>query len=99
MFAEKAREFYFQRIKYGKDKYEEFNPKEILDLDIENSTNKTVLRSEIVASFKLNDFKRTRKFCKKYFKYYGIFNKFLIYYLLSFTGKGFVNFLRKLTFS
>lgn len=98
LFAEKAREFYFQRIKYGKDNYEEFNPREILDLDVENSTNKTVLRAEISASFKMNDFKRTRRLCKKYFKHYGIFNKFFIYYLLSFTGRKFVNFMRRVLF-
>jgi len=84
LFAEKAKEFYYQRLKYGKD--------------IEESTNKIVLEVEIKASFKLNDFKRVRKFCRKYFKYYGFFNKIIIYFLLSFTGKRFIDVIRKSLF-
>lgn len=95
LFAEKAREFYFQRLRYGKDRYDEFDPRTILDIDIETSTNKTVLEVEIKSSFKLNNFKRARLFCKKYFKNYGFSNKIIVQcYLLSFTGKKFVNFLR-----
>jgi len=99
LFAQKAREFYFQRLKYGKDEYNKFNPNEILNLNIEKTKNKRVLELEIKASFKINNFKRTKKFCRKYFKNYGIFNKFFIYYLLSFTNKRFINFLKKIIFS
>lgn len=98
LFAEKAKEFYQQRLRYGKDEYNQFNPIEILKIDVEKTINKLMLKGEIFASFELNNFKRTRKFCKKYFKNYGIFNKFFIYYLLSFTNKRFVNFLRKILF-
>ncbi len=98
LFAEKAKEFYYQRLKYGKDKYDEFNPNEILSINIEESTNKIVLEVEIKTSFKLNDSKRVRKFCRKYFKYYGFFNKIIIYFLLSFTGKRFIDVIRKSLF-
>ncbi len=95
MFAEKARYLYFQRLKYGKDNYGSFDSNEILNIDVEKSADRLVLESEIEASFKLNNFKRVRRFCKKYFKYHGYLNKTLLYYLLSFTNKNFINFIRK----
>ena len=94
LFTEKAREFYQQRVKCGKDKYDEFNPNEILDIDVEKTINKVVLKQEVFASFSKNDFRRARKFCKKYFKNYGYDNRILIHYILTFTNKRFVNFLR-----
>jgi len=98
LFAEKAKEFYYQRLKYGKDEYDKFNPKEIFDINIEKSRDKMVLESEIKSSFRLNNFKKVRKFCKKYFKYYGVFNKTIIYYLLSFIGSKTINIIRKIIF-
>ncbi len=98
LFAEKAKEFYYQRLKYGKDEYDKFDPREILEIDVESSTNKIVLESEIRASFKLNNFKRARKFCKRYFKHYGILNKMFVYWLLSFTGERFINLIRRIIF-
>lgn len=89
-----AQDFYFQKLKYGKDNYETFNPKKFLEVDFERTSNKLFLESAIRSNFGLNNFRKTRKLCKKYFNHYGIFNKFFIYYLLSFTGKRFVNFLR-----
>ena len=99
LFVKKAKEFYQQRLKYGKDEYDKFNPQNILVMDIENSLDKFILQSEIKASFKVNDFKRTRTFCKKYFKNHGHLNIILIYYLFSFTGMRNINFLRKILFS
>jgi glycosyltransferase involved in cell wall biosynthesis len=99
LFAEKAKEFYYQRLKYGKDKYDKFNSNEIRNINVEKSTNKIVLESEIKASFKLNDFKKTRKLCRKYFKNYGAFNRYILYCMLSFTGKRFVNIIRKIIFN
>jgi glycosyltransferase involved in cell wall biosynthesis len=95
LFAEKAKEFYFQRLKHGKDKYGDFNPNEILNINVEKSNDKIVLESEIKVSFKLNNFTRTRRFCVKYFKHYGYLNKILLYYFLSFTGKRYVSLIRK----
>ena len=99
LFVEKIRQFYFQRLKYGKDKYERFDPKEILELDIEKSTNKLVLESEIKSNFKINNFDETRNYCKKYFKNYGYKNKFLVYYFSTFLGKSAIKFLRKIVFN
>lgn len=87
LFKEKIKKFYWQRKTTGKDNYSSFDNKKILNIDIENSTNKTVLEGEIIASFKLNNVKRMKSFCKKYFKYYWFLNRYLIYYILSFLLK------------
>lgn len=97
-FELKANEFYHQRMKYGKDEYDKFDPNEILSIDVENSTDEFILKSEIEAKFKLNEFEEVRLFCIKYFRYYGFLNKMIIYYLLSFTGKSFVNIIRTIVF-
>jgi len=96
LFMEKAREFHLQRIKYGEDKYDEFDPDEILSLDTSKSTNKLVMKSEIEANFKLNKFKKARKILKKYFKCHGFSSKFIIYYFATFMGKGIVKKSRKI---
>lgn len=96
LFAQKAQEFYFQRLKYEKDEYDKFDPGEILNINIDKSTNKLVLKFEVETNFKLNNFQKTRRFCKKYFKYYGPLNKILIYYLSSFIGKRAIEGIRKI---
>ena len=73
LFAHKAREFYQQRIKYGRDEYTQFNLEEILNIDVERTINKIILESEIKSSFKINNFSRTRKLTKKYFHNFGYF--------------------------
>lgn len=98
LFADKAKEFYQQRLKFGKDEYDKFDPNEILNIDVENTNNKVILESEIKASFKLNNFKRVRIFCKKYFKSYGYLNKWLKYYLASFLDRRIINLLRRVVF-
>jgi len=100
LFGEKAREFYHQRLKYGKDDYDKFDPNEILNFDVDKSIDKVALEKEIRSSFKVNDFKRVRLFYKKYFKHHGIIlNKIFIYYVLSFTGEKFIELLRKVKFT
>ncbi len=96
MFKAKAREFYKQRVGFNKDEYEDFLPEEILNIDVEKSTDKLVLGDEVRGSFKINDFERTKQFSKKYFKNHGFLNKITLYYLASFTGKSFSNFLVKI---
>ena len=98
-FELKANEFYHQRLKYGKDDYDKFDPNDIISIDVENSTDEFVLKSEIEGNFKSNKFRDVRKFCVKYFKNYGFYNKVIIYYILSFTGENFVNLIRKVLFN
>ena len=96
LFREKAKEFYFQRKKNWKDNYDKFDNKEILEIDVKNSTNKIVLQWQIVSNFELWNFKESRLYSKKYFKYYGVLNKYLFYYLLSFTNKSIISFIKKI---
>ena len=95
LFVKKAKGFYLQRVKYGKDEYDEFDSDEILGLDTNKSTDKLVLKAEIEGNFKLNRFKKARKILKKYFKYHGFSSRFIIYYFATFMGKGVVNRFRK----
>jgi hypothetical protein len=84
LLAEKAKEFFYQRIKSGSDEYDSFDSNSILSIDITTSTNKIVLESNIRSKFILNDYVATRKYAASYFKHYGYVNKFFILYLLSF---------------
>lgn len=99
LFSNKCIEFYLQRLRSGKDEYDSFDPNEILNLDIENCMDKTVLSMEIESSFKLNNFTRTRIFCKKYFINYGYYNNFLIYYFATLLGYRMVNLIRRMVSS
>ena len=83
LFSRKAIEFYWQRIKFGIDNYNEFNPNTILNFDFENTIDKDVITAKMLYYYNLEDYKLARKYIFKYFKLYGVFNKFLIYYILS----------------
>jgi glycosyltransferase involved in cell wall biosynthesis len=98
LFKKKAQEFYKQRLKNSIDEYDKFDPDEILDVNPENSVDETVLSSEIKTRFKRNDFVNMRSLCKRYFQHYGFLNKYLIYYLLSFTGKKTARLVKKIVF-
>ncbi len=95
LFAEKAKEFYFQRQANGIDDYDLFNPNEILDIDTEISNNKLVLKEEIINNFLFSNFVKVRMYCMRYFKRYGLLNQATIYYLLSYCGNNLINLLRK----
>ena len=96
---QKAREFYLQRLRYGNDEYDTFDPTEILNLDANESTDKLVLGHEIEAYFKIDDFAKSRELLRKYFNHHGIVNKFLVFYLGTFAGKKVVNCVRKIIWS
>ncbi len=83
LFAKKATEFYYEKIKTGKDNYNQFNPKEILDLNADTSENKDVIACEIFYNFHKQEYKLVKKYSKKYFRLYGYKDKVLIYYLIS----------------
>lgn len=99
LFVEKAKEFYFQRLDYGHDNYETFKPEKILSIDVKNTKNTIILKREIERSFILYDFVKTRYFCKRYFKNYGIFNFCLIYFILSYFPKILINYLLRILFT
>lgn len=83
LFEINAREFYHQRLKYGKDEYDSFDPQKILSIDTESSNDKIVLEAEIEASYELNNSKRVRNLCRRYILYHGLNKHILIYYLRS----------------
>jgi glycosyltransferase involved in cell wall biosynthesis len=86
LFSEKAKEFYQQRQKYGKDNYGSFNPNEILNLNLEKTDNPHLLKIEIFGSFISEDYKKSLKLSKEYINLYGFFNKIGIYFILSWFG-------------
>jgi len=93
-YFDKAKEFYFQREKYGKDEYEKLNnPKgdsEKIDFDNLNS------RTKILVKFQDNQMKEVRKEIKSYFNKYGFNKKFAVYYILSFLPYKLIKLLRKI---
>jgi glycosyltransferase involved in cell wall biosynthesis len=95
LFAEKALQFYHQRINFGSDNYDSFDETKILSIDIKTTKNPIVLREEIINNFLFGNFKIVRQYCKKYFRYHGFFSKIIIYYILSYTGNKFINLLRR----
>jgi glycosyltransferase involved in cell wall biosynthesis len=98
LFAEKAKLFYRQRKDSGRDEYYAFNPDSILNLDIEHSTLRHILESEIRARIQLEDLKGARPVIKKYFKYHGTFSKpkIIIYFLLTYLNKPSLRFIKKI---
>lgn len=96
LFAEKAKEFYRQRIKYGKDDYISFDNKEILECDVNKLNDPNLMYFEISANYLKKDMKRVRLISKKIIKIEGIFSKAIICYFLSFFGYKINIFLKNL---
>jgi glycosyltransferase involved in cell wall biosynthesis len=89
LFAKKAKEFYRERLQTGQDGYELFDPNEILDLDVDSSTDLFVLFSETKAAFKSRQYEKSITIAKKGFKHHGFLNKITLYYCLSLIKKYF----------
>lgn len=83
LFAEKTREFYRQREIKGFDNYEDFDPKEIINIDLKESLDRFILRNEISASFHSKNYNNVIFLAKKYFLNYGYLDKTLIYFCVS----------------
>lgn len=96
LFSEKAKEFYQQRQKYGKDKYNSFDPNEILKFDVDECKDKQIMQVLIDSNIKIGNLTELRKRIKEYFLYYGYLNKFLIYYFMSFLNEKNFNRIRKI---
>ncbi|MDO8537689.1 MAG: ATP-grasp fold amidoligase family protein [archaeon] len=75
LFVEKAKEFYKQRVKNGYDRYADFNPNEILDINVEDNSNSNILKFKIKEKFKQGNYSEMRKLCNIYFKQNGYFDK------------------------
>lgn len=92
-YFEKAREFYTQREKYGKDEYEKLKhptwPSEKINFNKLNS------RTKIMVKFQDGQMRETRKEIKDYFNNYGLEKSFLIYYIVSFFPSKLIKLLRR----
>ena len=86
LFTNKAREFYWQRKTFGRDKYNNFNPNKILNLNTKLSKSKLVLKGEVTSASLLNEFEKLRFFSKRYFHFHGHVNNVMVYYLIRFFG-------------
>lgn len=95
LFVRKISEFYRQRRETGKDEYESFDPAEIMNYDVMKSEDKDVLAHAIVVKWRFNDLNTVRALSGRYLSKFGFFNKFLVYFVLSFLGRGGINMLRK----
>lgn len=89
LFAQKANSFYRERVKSGRDTYVAFDENTILNVNAKKSTNKIALQAEIYSALKFFNEKLIRQKIKKYFKIYGYFNKFLLYFCISYFGNNF----------
>jgi len=87
LFAKKAIQLYREKIKFGKDSYNKFNPEEILKLNAETSTDKDVISSEIFYNFHKQNFANVKKYSKKYFKLFGYKDRIIAYYIISYLPK------------
>lgn len=94
-FAKKIQEFYFQREKSGKDEYNKFDPKFDDDFEGEEDYEKIKLNSRIFGGFQEGNFCEVRKNIKIYFKKYGFHKNLILYYILSFFPRRFIEFLRE----
>lgn len=97
LFSKQVRQFYLDRIKYGKDNYSEFDAEKILSYDIKNSKDREVLKYEILGAFLSEDLKKLRRISKRYLKIHGYSSKIFLYYSFSFLGKEINRLIKKLT--
>lgn len=99
LFAEKAREFYSQRLKYGIDGYAKFEPYKILSLDVKKTKIPKIISFEIMSNFKLNNLKKTRRWYYKYLRSTKRIDKYIIYYFATFMPRFFIDCIRKILFN
>lgn len=101
LFTQKAQEFYIQRIKTGKDEYDSFNEKEILNLmNLKNEdSSKIYLKSVIGFSLRNGNIDEAKQYFKEYSKMinakeriiYGILLSFPLIYSIRYKAKLFIN--------
>ncbi len=95
LFANKAKEFYKERLNTGRDNYAKFKITDITCSEIGEIENIDVVRAVIFSAFNSGDPKRARDISKRYISKEGVLNPAIIYYMISFLNKGIINFLTK----
>lgn len=77
LFAEKARKFYEEKLRTGKDSYDTFSPDEVMNIDEEKLMNqKNILVMLIHNALSKRDAKKTRIYTARYQKNFGSLNKY-----------------------
>jgi glycosyltransferase involved in cell wall biosynthesis len=95
LFMKKAKEFFDERMLYGKDNYDSFDPSQILSLDVEQFRDIDLLRAQLNTDFSSGYFKELRQLYKKYFRLAN-FDRYILLYVSSFLPHRFVAFINKI---
>lgn len=83
-FPNKIKEFYLQRVKYGRDKYDEFDNTQFMNKVTRRYPFQDYLQAKIVAGFQAGYMIQVRKDVKELAKLKGMDKNLLMYYILSF---------------
>jgi hypothetical protein len=82
-FYQKAKEFYNQRLKYGKDNYSKLNKIKIFPKNNPSNFEKTNLKIKIFVRLQDNQMKKVRTDLKLFVKKFGLEKFLFFYYFLS----------------
>jgi len=97
LFAEKARQFYYQRERLGRDNYNSFDPSKIINLNVKRRKEDIKLvRAVIFSAFNSGDLSEVRRISREYLSKKGLFNSIFIYYIISFLNIKIINLLIKI---
>lgn len=94
-FPNKIKEFYFQRIKYGKDKYDEFDNTKFMNKVTRRYPFQDYLQAKIVAGFQAGYMRQVRKDVRELARLQGLNKSLLMYYILSFIPIKLIYFLNR----
>ena len=86
LFMEKAKQFFHERLLYGKDSYDVFDPLEILSLETQKIDDLSTLRAQLNAYFCSGDYRKLRLLYQEYYKKFHL-DKYIILYIGSFIPK------------
>src|SRR3989344_387770 len=97
IFSEKAIEWYYERKKFGRDSYNNFDPDTILSMKDKKDHGEHYLIKKKIGLLLLEDKKKYRKELLAYWKKYGLrqFKRLPISYFLSFAPKAFFESITK----
>lgn len=95
LLGAKAQEFFHQRLKNGKDEYDDFDSEPILNIDFEQTTDSLVLNAFIGNAFSRFELKMARQLIRRYWHAHGFSKKYFGKYIGSFLGKDILGGIRK----
>lgn len=105
LFTEKVKEFYKERVFNGRDSYDFFDQKVYENPNHDEVYSKQVTKTLTSRAFHSKNYQEVNTQALKYFRYYGLSSKVLLFYILSCTWiithysihkfENYLNFLRK----